>query len=87
MRFITWGAIGATIFGVVRGIQNGTFQQMMKNIPSKLNTQNLQQMAQPMQGMAKPMQKMAQSMQGMAKPMQGMPNNPTTENVTKQQGY
>lgn len=80
MRFITWGAIGATIFGVVRGIQNGTFQQMMKNIPSKLNTQNLQQMA-------KPMQQMAQSMQGMAKPMQGMPNNPTTENQTKQQGY
>ncbi|QBP40288.1 hypothetical protein [Paenisporosarcina antarctica] len=80
MRFITWGAIGATIFGVVRGIQNGTFQQMMKNMPTKLNAQNLQQMAQPMQGMA-------QGMQNMAKPMQGMPNNPKTENSTKQQGY
>lgn len=49
LRFITWGAIGAAIYVVVRGVRNGTFQQLMQNILNKLNVQNLQQMTQPLQ--------------------------------------
>ncbi|MFJ6211217.1 hypothetical protein [Lysinibacillus sp. NPDC092081] len=44
MRFLTWGVIGAIILSVVKVLQNGTLQQLTKNISNKLNLQNAQQM-------------------------------------------
>ncbi|MET4559634.1 uncharacterized protein YoxC [Lysinibacillus parviboronicapiens] len=74
MRFLTWGAIGAAIFGVARGLQNGTFQQFTKNISNKLNLQNAQQMMQPLQQMAQPMQQMTQPLQQMNQSSQQQTN-------------
>lgn len=79
MRFIAWGAVGAAVYGVVRGMQNGNFRQLAKNFPNM----NLQNMTQPLQQMTKPFQQMAQPLQGMTQPLQGMTNNPLTENQTK----
>lgn len=72
VRMLTLGAVGAAIYGIVRGVRNGTFQQWAKNIPNKLNMQNLQQATQPLQQMTQP--------------LQGMANNPLTEKA-KQQGF
>ncbi|MFA1738960.1 hypothetical protein [Lysinibacillus fusiformis] len=84
MRFLTWGAIGAAIFGVARGWQNGTLQQFTKNISNKLNLQNAQQMMQPLQQMSQPLQQttqplqqMNQSSQQMKQPLQAVANNLT----------
>ncbi|WP_107950303.1 hypothetical protein [Lysinibacillus parviboronicapiens] len=70
MKFLTWGAIGAAIFGVARGLQNGTLQQFTKNISNKLNLQNAQQMMQPLQQMTQPLQQMNQSSQQTKQPQQ-----------------
>lgn len=73
MRFLTLGAIGAAIYGVVRGVRNGTFQQLTQNMPNKLNMQNLQQITKPLQQMTQP--------------LQGMANPALTEKQPKQQGF
>ncbi|MDF2066831.1 hypothetical protein [Bacillus sp. Cr_A10] len=73
MRFLTWGAIGVAIFGVVRGMRNGTLKQFTQNMPNKLNLQNLQQMTKPLQQATQP--------------LQGMANNPLTDKLPKQQGF
>lgn len=65
MRFLTWGVLGAVIFGVAKGFQNGTLQQFTKNISNKLNLQNAQQMMQPIQQMVQPLQQMSQPLQQM----------------------
>jgi len=70
VKFLTWGAIGAAIFGVARGLQNGTLQQFTKNISNKLNLQNAQQMMQPLQQMTQPLQQMNQSSQQTKQPQQ-----------------
>ncbi|WP_107927001.1 hypothetical protein [Lysinibacillus parviboronicapiens] len=85
MKFLTWGAIGTAIFGVARGLQNGTLQQFTKNISNKLNLQNAQQMIQPLQQMTQPLQQMNQSSQQqtnqssqqMKQPLQAVANNLT----------
>lgn len=73
------GAIGAAIYGVVRGVRNSTFQQLAKNIPNKLNLQNLRQGIHPLQ-------QATQHLQELTQPLQGMANNPLTEK-SKQQGF
>ena len=73
MRLLTLGAIGAAaIYGVVKGMKNGTFKQLVQNIPNQLNVQNLQQLAKPLQQMTQP--------------LQGMTTNALTKNLPKQQG-
>ncbi|MFX3675239.1 MAG: hypothetical protein ACE3JQ_12460 [Paenisporosarcina sp.] len=72
MRFFAWGAVGAAIYGVVRGMQNGNFKQLFRNLPNNLNALNLQQMTKPLQQVTQP--------------LQGMTNNPLTKNLTNQQG-
>ncbi|WP_042472616.1 hypothetical protein [Bacillus ndiopicus] len=52
MKFFTWGIIGAVILGVATSLKKGNFQQFTKNMPNKLNSQNAQQMAQPLQAVA-----------------------------------
>lgn len=49
MRYMAWGAVGAAIYGVVRSMQNGNMQKLVRNFPNNLN---LQQMTQPMKNMA-----------------------------------
>ncbi|WP_267897042.1 hypothetical protein [Lysinibacillus yapensis] len=39
MRFLTLGAIGFAIYGVVRGVRNGAFQQITQKSSSNLNEQ------------------------------------------------
>ena len=73
MRFFAWGAIGAAIFGVVRGMRNGNVNELVKDFPSNLNPKNLQKLIQPLTGMTQPFAGMALS---------GM----TTNTSTKKQG-
>ncbi|MGN7115433.1 hypothetical protein [Lysinibacillus odysseyi] len=61
MRFLTLGVIGAAIWGIAKGMQNGTLKQFTKDISNKLNMQNAQQMMQPLQQMAQPFQQMNDS--------------------------
>lgn len=42
MRLLTLGAIGAAVYGEVRGMRIGTFQQLVQKVPNKINLQNLQ---------------------------------------------
>lgn len=48
MRYMAWGAVGAAVYGVVRSMQNGNMQKLVRNFPNNLN---LQQMTQPMKNM------------------------------------
>ena len=77
MRFFAWGAIGAAIYGVVRGMRNGNVKELVKDFPSNLNPSNLQKMIQPLTGMTQPLTGMA---------MSGMTNNTSTKSQTKKQG-
>ena len=70
MRFFAWGAIGAAIYGVVRGMRNGNAKELVKDFPSNLNPSNLQKMIQPLSGMPQPLAGMA---------MSGMTNNTSTK--------
>jgi len=91
MRFFAWGAIGAAIYGVVRGMRNGNVKELVKDFPSNLNPMNLQKMIQPLTGMTQPLAGMTQPGAGMTQPlagmaMSGMTNNTSTKNQTKKQG-
>lgn len=85
MRFLTWGVLGAVIFGVARGFQNGTLQQFTKNISNKLNLQNAQQMMQPIQQMAQPLQQMSQPLQQMNQTSQQSSQSQQQANQSSQQ--
>lgn len=61
VKFLTLGVIGAAVWGVAKGLQNGTLQQFTKNISGKLNMQNAEQMMQPLQQMSQPFQQMNES--------------------------
>ena len=100
MRFLAWGAVGAAIYGVIRGMRNGNVQQLVKDFPSNLNPSNLQQMIQPLTQMTQPLAGMATAgtatagtaTAGMAparmtQPLAAMAMyNSSTKNQTKKQG-
>lgn len=44
--------IGAAIYGITRGIQNGTFQRLPQTVSKALNNPQGQQITQPLQNMA-----------------------------------
>lgn len=50
---LTIGAAGAAVYGITRGIQNGTFQRLPQTVSNSLNNQAVQQMqmTQPLQNM------------------------------------
>ncbi len=50
---LTIGAAGAAVYGITRGIQNGTFQRLPQTVSNALNNQAVQQMqmTQPLQNM------------------------------------
>jgi hypothetical protein len=45
------GATGAAIYGITRGVRNGTFQQLPQRVSNVFNNQQVQQMTKPLQGM------------------------------------
>ncbi|PUB11728.1 hypothetical protein [Paenisporosarcina sp. OV554] len=88
MRFLAWGAVGAAIYGVIRGMRNGNVQQLVKDFPSNLNPSNLQQMIQPLAGMATAGTATAgMAPARMTQPLAAMAMyNSSTKNQTKKQG-
>ncbi|SET67439.1 hypothetical protein SAMN05216389_12013 [Oceanobacillus limi] len=48
---LTVGAAGAAIYGIRKGIQNGTFQRLPQQLTNAMNSQTVQQMTQPIQNM------------------------------------
>ncbi|MFU0791925.1 hypothetical protein [Virgibacillus proomii] len=48
---VTVGAIGAVIYGVSRGIQNGTFQRWQQTLSNAMNNPQVQQLMQPLNNM------------------------------------
>ncbi len=45
------GAAGAAIYGITRGVQNGTFKNLPQTISNALNNSGAQQLTQPLQNM------------------------------------
>ncbi|WP_077596276.1 hypothetical protein [Oceanobacillus kimchii] len=45
------GAVGAAIYGIRKGMQNGTFKNLPQTISNALNNPMAQQMTQPLQSM------------------------------------
>lgn len=45
------GAAGAAVYGITKGMQNGTLQKVPQTISKALNNQNVQQMTQTAQNM------------------------------------
>jgi hypothetical protein len=54
------GATGAAIYGITRGVRNGTFQQIPQTFTNAFGNQQDQQMTNPVQGMTnnQPLQQM-----------------------------
>ncbi|MEN2766693.1 hypothetical protein [Ornithinibacillus xuwenensis] len=48
---VTIGAAGAAIYGISKGIKNGTFQKMPQSISNLMSNQTIEQIAKPLQGM------------------------------------
>ncbi|QGH36103.1 hypothetical protein GI584_19525 [Gracilibacillus salitolerans] len=60
-RLLAAGAAGAAIYGITRGVQNGTFQRLPETINNALNNNGqLQQFTQPIQNMVNQGQDMMQ---------------------------
>ena len=63
---ITIGVTGAAIYGITRGIQNGTFQRLPQTLSTVLNNPQGQQLAKSLPNMAG-----NQNGQQMSNPLQG----------------
>ena len=48
---LTIGAAGAAIYGITRGVQNGTFQRLPQTVSNALNNPQVQQFTKPLQNM------------------------------------
>ncbi|MCG3420050.1 hypothetical protein [Oceanobacillus jordanicus] len=53
---ITMSAAGAAIYGITRGVQNGTFQRLPQSISNAMNNPTVQQMTKPLQNMTNNLQ-------------------------------
>jgi hypothetical protein len=71
------GATGAAIYGITRGVKNGTFQQLPETISNVLNNQ---QMKKPLQGMMN-----NQQVQQLTEPLEGMMDNQSLQQLVKDQ--
>jgi hypothetical protein len=49
---LTVGAVGAVLYGVRRGMQNGTFQRWQQSISNAMTSPQAQQLTQPLKNMA-----------------------------------
>ncbi|WP_018932977.1 hypothetical protein [Gracilibacillus lacisalsi] len=50
-RVLAVGAAGAAIYGITRGVQNGTFQRLPETVNNALNNPQVQQFTKPVQNM------------------------------------
>ncbi|MEI3607099.1 hypothetical protein SPD48_15500 [Pseudogracilibacillus sp. SE30717A] len=48
---ITIGAAGAAIYGITRGVQNGTFKRLPQTVSNALNNPQVQQLTKSLQNM------------------------------------
>ncbi|MFC3040471.1 hypothetical protein ACFOGI_09460 [Virgibacillus xinjiangensis] len=48
---LTIGAAGAAIYGIRKGVRNGTFQRLPQTVTNAMNNPQMQQMAKPLQNM------------------------------------
>ena len=64
---LSLGAVSAAIFGIVRGMRNGTFQPFLQSIRGSLMGSTVPQISQGMMN--------GQAAQNMTQPLQGMMNN------------
>ncbi|WP_087974140.1 hypothetical protein [Oceanobacillus rekensis] len=48
---LTIGAASAAIYGITKGVQNGTFQRLPETISNTLNSPQVQQLTQPLQNL------------------------------------
>lgn len=74
---IAVGATGAAIYGITRGVQNGTFQRLPQTVTNALNNQQAQQFTKPLQDMANNQnaQQTTDALQGVGNLQQQMGNN------------
>ncbi|WP_430789762.1 hypothetical protein VBD025_04700 [Virgibacillus flavescens] len=49
---LTIGATGAAIYGITKGVQNGTFKRMPQAVSNAMNNSQTQQFMKPIQNMA-----------------------------------
>lgn len=75
---ITIGAAGAAIYGITKGIQNGTFNRLPQTVSNVLNNPQVQQLTKPLQNMTG-----VQNNQQVSTPLQG---EAATQNLQQQMG-
>lgn len=73
---LTIGAAGAAIYGITRGVQNGTFKRLPQTASNALNNPTVQQVTKPLQNMNN-----SQNTQQLTNALQG-----GTSNVQNQKG-
>ncbi|SFL46712.1 hypothetical protein SAMN04487943_101697 [Gracilibacillus orientalis] len=73
-RILAAGAAGAAIYGITRGVQNGTFQRLPETINNALNNNGqMQQFTQPIRNMVNQNQNQSQN-QNMMQPTNAVQN-------------
>lgn len=72
------GVAGAAIYGITKGVQNGTFQRLPQTFSNILNNPQVQQFTKPLQNMAN-----NQNGQQTSMPLQG---GGITQNLQQQMG-
>ncbi|GGJ66374.1 hypothetical protein [Virgibacillus salexigens] len=71
------GATGAAIYGITKGVQNGTFKNMSQNLSNAMNNSTAQQITQPIQNMTNNQnaQQLTNTLSGLNSSQQQAPNN------------
>ncbi|WP_157087626.1 hypothetical protein [Oceanobacillus damuensis] len=49
---LTTAAAGAAVYGITRGVQNGTFQRLPQQLSNAMNNPAMQQITKPLENMA-----------------------------------
>lgn len=75
---ITIGAAGAAIYGITRGVQNGTFKRLPQTFTNALNNPQVKQLTKSLQNMTD-----TQNNQQISTPLQG---EAASQNLQQQMG-
>lgn len=67
---LTIGAAGAAIYGIAKGVQNGTFKQLPQTVSNAMNNSQVQQLMQPMKNMPGNQQGQQNQQNGQQDPME-----------------
>lgn len=74
------GATGAVVYGISKGIQNGSFQRWQKNISNAMNNSQVKQFMQPIKDITS-----SQGMQQLATNLQSMNNQNNQQSASNGQ--